>query len=462
MYALPWRMKKLFLYFISGLWAMVSFSQANDPREALLNNQLGVFQVRFQELMLSRDQENYESGNIDAVKLTGAIKQYSLYEEESSALLFYHYTHDTLYSWVIKSGGIRAMDFSIMKPETMLALEAGLKSSMKVDFAEPLLASRSARTLFSDSMPAIFYGQSADISRILFPPAIASALKEVRYLTIVPELNIAALPLYGLQLPGEDKMLIDRFSITIAHSLDEFLERRYGYYYDLKYDLNLEGYQGTELVFTPLHPVIVGNPDFSQCPGFVSLPGAEAEAWLVAKKFKVSPLLGKQATKNEVLSRITKSSFIYLATHGVADPSDPMNKSVIVLAGEGDTCGLWNAKEIQFDHVPQNSLVVLSACQTGLGKVLDAGIIGLGRAFIKAHASNVIMSLWSVGDKSTKDLMDIFTDELFVPQHFFPAENLRQAILKYKAKNPDPADWAAFINMGTPYPPGMLVRMDAE
>jgi CHAT domain-containing protein len=64
-----------------------------------------------------------------------------------------------------------------------------------------------------------------------------------------------------------------------------------------------------------------------------------------------------------------------------------------------------------------------------------------------------------VGDQSTKDLMDIFTDELFVPQHFFPAENLRQAILKYKAKNPDPADWAAFINMGTPYPPGMEVQM---
>jgi CHAT domain-containing protein len=69
------------------------------------------------------------------------------------------------------------------------------------------------------------------------------------------------------------------------------------------------------------------------------------------------------------------------------------------------------------------------------------------------------MSLWSVEDKATMAFMDTFTTELFVSQKFFPAENLRQAILKYKTINPDPSAWAAFIDMGTPYPPDLLIKM---
>ncbi|MFN8300044.1 MAG: hypothetical protein U0T75_13135 [Chitinophagales bacterium] len=91
--------------------------------------------------------------------------------------------------------------------------------------------------------------------------------------------------------------------------------------------------------------------------------------------------------------------------------------------------------------------------------MLDAGIIGLSRAFIKANAgkrSNEFVERSMM--RQRKDLMDIFTDEL-LPQYSFPAENLRQAILKFKQKDAKLSHWSAFVNMGTPYPPGLMMQL---
>lgn len=66
------------------------------------------------------------------------------------------------------------------------------------------------------------------------------------------------------------------------------------------------------------------------------------------------------------------------------------------------------AKEIQNLSLRQARLVVLSACQTGLGKIEDAGIIGLARAFKIAGAGEVVVSLWNVDDKVTAELMTSF------------------------------------------------------
>jgi CHAT domain-containing protein len=74
-------------------------------------------------------------------------------------------------------------------------------------------------------------------------------------------------------------------------------------------------------------------------------------------------------------------------------------------------------------------LVVLSACQTGLGRQLDAGIAGLARAFQLAGAARVVMSLWSVHDDSTAELMADFISRL---REEPPAEALRLSMLQMR------------------------------
>lgn len=144
---------------------------------------------------------------------------------------------------------------------------------------------------------------------------------------------------------------------------------------------------------------------------------------------------------------------LYLATHGIADPEDPLDGSGLFLTPEaGNPAGFWSARAIQEEELPA-VLVVLSACQTGLGQRHDAGVIGLSRAFHLAGAENVVMSLWSVDDVATQTLMQLFMDGLRTPHPFFPSEPLRQAMLKYRRQHPDqgPLFWASFSTLGIPY-----------
>jgi CHAT domain-containing protein len=228
-------------------------------------------------------------------------------------------------------------------------------------------------------------------------------------------------------------------------------------------------YKGQQLPYDGLResgipldtPLVVGNPDFSNCGNFMQLSGAEQEAQYAATTLKTNLIRGKQATKKEILGRVRQSEFIYLATHAVADEQHPLDSGYIVLAGE-DGCTRWTAREIQNDTFKKQALVILSACQTGLGKALDAGIVGVCRSFIRGGAGNVVMSLWSVDDKTTGELMHLFIDELKIPHRFFPADNLRAAIIKYKAINPDPAAWAPFTIMGTPFPMDMRLYLEVK
>ena len=90
-------------------------------------------------------------------------------------------------------------------------------------------------------------------------------------------------------------------------------------------------------------------------------------------------------------------------------------------------------------------LVVLSACETGLGDLAgNEGVYGLQRAFKIAGAKYLIMSLWKVDDRSTKDFMTAFyrqwlTEKQTVPQAF------RAAQREMRAKRPGAYDWAEFV-----------------
>ena len=98
--------------------------------------------------------------------------------------------------------------------------------------------------------------------------------------------------------------------------------------------------------------------------------------------------------------------------------------------------GILTAEEIANLELPGTELVVLSACETGLGRVAGGeGVMGLARAFHLAGARNVITSLWKVDDEATAALMAAFYQELWVNKRP-PIEALREAQL-YLYRHPD-------------------------
>ena len=92
------------------------------------------------------------------------------------------------------------------------------------------------------------------------------------------------------------------------------------------------------------------------------------------------------------------------------------------------------------------SLVILSACETGLGSITGDGVLGLSRSLILAGVPSIIVSLWSIDDDSTSLLMQAFYRHLEVTGD--KAQALRQAMLKTMEEYPDPANWAAFTLIG--------------
>ncbi len=198
--------------------------------------------------------------------------------------------------------------------------------------------------------------------------------------------------------------------------------------------------------------LIVGNPtmpEVAPSPGkppqqLSALPHSETEAKAIAQLFKTQALTGNSATKAAVLQRLSDARIVHFATHGLLDRTRGFG-SAIAFAPDRTDSGLLTAEEILHLHL-QADLVVLSACNTGMGRITGDGVIGLSRALISAGTSSVIVSLWAVPDAPTADLMVKFYQNLDRAGN--KAQALRSAMLETMQQHPNPRDWAAFTLIG--------------
>ena len=159
------------------------------------------------------------------------------------------------------------------------------------------------------------------------------------------------------------------------------------------------------------------------------------------------------ASRDNLLNTdFTQYSILHFATHGFLDPDRPENSGLIfsTITAEGKPQnGFLTLRDIYRLRAPV-SLVVLSACQTGLGKeVRGEGLIGLTRGFMYAGASSVVASLWKVDDEATAELMKLFYKNMF-EEGMTPAAALREAQNSFR-RHPtwsSPYYWAGFTLQG--------------
>lgn len=345
-----------------------------------------------------------------------------------TSVLFYTYENNVLNIWLIDADGIQVyerihvsqkdLDIAIFKLRRALRITSLQLPKLPSDIRGTVLRfnTEDSEISLEDSI--------AKVTNILLPPQCIKKLSSTRHLIIVPTLGIGTVPFSMLQPFGSDQYLVDQMSTTIAPSLFNIAE-------------------GVRTWHThPVNPLIVGNPLLPvQWP---RLPGAEKEVKNIAKVFNASPLIGKDATEEAVETLSRSADFLYFATHGIGDREHPVVKSFLALTKSEDTDGKWTAEEIQQKGLRAN-LAVLSACQTGLGKEFDAGVVGLARAFQLAGVPRVVMSLWNVDDKVTSELMQSFALHF---QKDVPSEALRKAMLDIKQHHPHPSKWASFTLFG--------------
>ena len=185
--------------------------------------------------------------------------------------------------------------------------------------------------------------------------------------------------------------------------------------------------------------LIVGNPTMPKMENgqqLPALPGTEKEAQVISNFLGTQPLIGEQANIQNVTGQMPNADIIHLATHG-------NSQSIALAPAEGQTGFL--SGEIYGMNLRAN-LVVLSACDTGLGDITSDGVVGIARPFMAAGVKSVVVSLWSVPDAATSDLMIEFYNNLKTKPN--KAQALQQAMLTIMKQHPEPVNWAGFILVG--------------
>ena len=177
------------------------------------------------------------------------------------------------------------------------------------------------------------------------------------------------------------------------------------------------------------------------------LPGAEKETEAIASTWPDARVVNRSLATETLFKKVSPGfDYIHLAMHGVFNSSRPMT-SGLFFAEDPENDGILTVGEL-YELKLDAVLVTLSACSTGLGKVVSGDdVVGLYRGFLYAGAESIVSSLWNVNDEATEVLMDRFYSGLGAGMSRRDALQAAQISLK-RSIAPSPYFWAAFQLIG--------------
>jgi CHAT domain-containing protein len=227
-------------------------------------------------------------------------------------------------------------------------------------------------------------------------------------------------------------------------------------------------------------PLVLAAPDFGPPGEFTPLPGTTAEAQALKTLLGLKDdgvLTGSRATE-AVLKQAQGPRILHLATHGffladqpvkpetfsaarargeqllVPKGENPLLRSGLALAAanqlrSGGDDGILTAAEVTGLDLQGTELAVLSACETGVGKIHNGeGVYGLRRAFVLAGVRTQVVSLWKVDDAATKELMSDYYKRLNTGAGRSQALRSAQLAMLADPRRAHPYYWAAFVLIG--------------
>ncbi|MEM1279822.1 MAG: CHAT domain-containing tetratricopeptide repeat protein [Cyanobacteria bacterium P01_H01_bin.152] len=376
-----------------------------------------------------------EASPVAQVPTIAEIQQIA--RDTNTTLVTYSLVFDqALYIWVVQPSGdieFRSVEFEggeggqVINP--IASIDGPVYRSVSSDSALTVLVSDSRSAVNAGGNPNT--PELQELHDVLIDP-IADLLPDDpnAQVAFIPQGELFLVPFAALQ-DDNGTYLIEKHTILTAPSIQVF-------------GLANDSVRAQGLAPLPTeNALIVGNPTMPTVwlptdDGFAEtqlsyLSGAETEAEAIGEFFNIPVLTGGQATEARIKQELPKASLIHLATHGLLEYGIPESSGVldvpgaIALAPGNGEDGLLTAAEIlQMDL--QAELAILSACDTGRGRITGDGVVGLSRALITAGVPSVMVSLWAVNDDSTSILMQRFYQFLATGE-FTKAEALRQAQL---------------------------------
>lgn len=276
---------------------------------------------------------------------------------------------------------------------------------------------------------------------------VASLLDRNSVIYFVPDKSLNYLPFAALVSPASNRFLVQDYTFAIAPSASLFV--------------NSSNLARAETNISDEKILTVGNPRFnsSEFPNLEDLPSAKKEAEEIARMYNSKSVLTEnEATKAAVQTEMEKANVIHLAVHSILNPHLPMFSKLVLAepdkssASEGSTSSDLEAQDIYKMKLKHARLVVLSSCESGIGKYYGGeGVMSLARPFLAGKVPLVVISLWPVDSETTSQLMIQFHKRR-KRDNASTVEALRQAQLDLlNGANPRSQQvyaWASFATVG--------------
>ncbi len=324
----------------------------------------------------------------------------------STALVEFAILPDALTAFVITRGTFEQLHWKIAGAaleQDVSKLRGYLGNPSSAQYVQPLLA---------------------NVSAAVWNPVVLKFAAAVNRLIIVPAGYLNYLPFQALMMP-DGRSAIDRYTISYLPSASTLM-------------LIESPKRSSDLFLGALGSVRVEH--------HAPLPATLDEVAGIARVYPQAQVVEEAAlTHDAALQALMEHDQVHFATHGVFDAQAPLFSALLVSGDAG-----WHTRLSMYELVGQPiraKLVVLSACETGVGKLFRGDeVVGLTRTLLSAGAETVVSSLWQVNDKSTALLMEEFYRGL--SRDATPADALRGAALAVRSKYPDPMYWAPFVVTG--------------
>lgn len=375
----------------------------------------------------------YQDNTLDLPKLQQQLAS------SSSALLEYFAGEKQWYVFVLTANGLQVASIDATS-KTDLAIE-----SLRQFARQSPEGGLSAETYLQ------FTQNAHELYQQLIRPATTLLPQGIEQLLIIPDYTLAFLP-FDLLLTNP----VQDASAGFHPDKVDYLLEQYLLSYDYSATLWSRSQEKENIDFE--QPFIGFAPSFSpvfadavrSCTSdqLYSLRCNQSEIKAIGEMLGGTQLVAKEAGKPAFEQYAAQSQILHLATHACVDEQDPMF-SKIYLAD--DYLSIYDLYNTQL----QSELVVLSACNTGSGKLLRGeGVMSLARGFMTAGCASTVMSLWSVDDCATSDIMTNFYKHLKEGRSKQAA--LRLAKLDYLASankaQQHPYYWSAFVQYGNGRP----------
>ncbi|XP_067030794.1 tetratricopeptide repeat protein 28-like [Acropora muricata] len=197
--------------------------------------------------------------------------------------------------------------------------------------------------------------------------------------------------------------------------------------------------------------LLVGNPCLKELENpLPDLPCAQEEVEMIASILNTRPLTGREATKAEVIKRMSSVGLIHIAAHG-----NKRTGKIALSPNPGWTSKFPQEKDffLKMSDVQAANLrarlVVLSCCHSGRGRILKGeGVVGIARAFLAAGARSVLISLWAIDDEATMVFMKSFYQHLKEGKTASAAIHQTMKSLRESEKFSEMRYWAPFQLIG--------------